>query len=111
MGRTIESATQLIITAQNALAKFRRGLRKDDQLAFDDLFRAARRQVAAISYAAHLVPFESMLLAMLIEEHQRVLRLEKLLGIPMEQNADAIEWLDPGRLSLGEGDDDMDDRH
>jgi hypothetical protein len=79
MGRTLPSFTQLILNEQNALAKFRRALRKEDQRALDDLFRAARYHVAAAAYASHLLPFETMLLAMLIEEHKRVQHLEVLL--------------------------------
>lgn len=105
MGRTLLSATQLILHEQDALAKFRRALRQEDQRAFDDLFRAARYHVAAIAYASHLLPLETMLLAMLIEEHKRVLKLEARLG----QDTDATERLDPGRLSLPGSDDDMAD--
>jgi hypothetical protein len=103
MGRTLASATQLVLHEQDALAKFRRALRKEDQHAFDDLFRAARYHVAAIAYASHLLPLETMLLAMLIEEHKRVLKLEARL----EQTTDATERLDPGCLSLAGSDDDL----
>jgi hypothetical protein len=105
MGRTLLSATQLILHEQDALAKFRRALRQEDQRAFDDLFRAARYHVAAIAYASHLLPLETMLLAMLIEEHKRVLKLEARMG----QATDATERLDPGRLSLPGSDDDLAD--
>ncbi len=37
MGRTLPSATQLIHQEEAELAHFRRALRRDDQLAFDDL--------------------------------------------------------------------------
>ncbi len=90
MGRTLPSATQQIINAQDALGKFRRALRREDQHAFDDLFRAARYHVAAIAYTSHLLPLEAMLLAMLIEEHKRVLKLETLRGQSMEQETDEI---------------------
>jgi len=100
MGRTLPSATQQILNEQEALAKFRRALRKEDQRALDDLFRAARYHVAAIGYTAHLLPFEAMLLAMLIEEHKRVLRLQARLGEPLEEETDETERLDPGRLPL-----------
>jgi hypothetical protein len=108
MGRTVPSATQLILHEQDALAKFRRALRKEDQHAFDDLFRGARYHVAAIGYASHLLPFETMLLAMLIEEHKRVQRLEALMNLK-EQDTDAIERLDPGRLSFSGSDDRLGD--
>ncbi len=84
MGRTLASFTQLVINEQDSLAKFRRALRKEDQAALDDLFRAARYHVAACAYASDLLPFETMLLAMLIEEHKRVQRLQVLLERWME---------------------------
>jgi len=108
MGRTLPSATQLILREQDALAQFRRALRREDQLALDDLFRAARFHVAAIANASHLLPLETMLLAMLIEEHKRVLKLEALLGQPGEQATDAeSERLVSGLLPLDGGDDSM----
>src|SRR5450759_2881752 len=109
MGRTLPSATQQILNEQAALAKFRRALRKEDQRALDDLFRGARYHVAAIAYAAHLLPFETMLLAMLIEEHKRVLKLEALLGQSMEQETNETERLDSRCLSLAGSHDDMAD--
>ncbi len=94
MGRTLPSFTQLIINEQNALTKFRRALRQEDQRAFDDLFRAARYHVAAAAYASHLLPFETMLLAMLIEEHKRVqhlqVLLERLLAAVPEGESEAV---------------------
>ena len=109
MGRTLPSATQQILNEQAALAKFRRALRREDQRALDDLFRAARYHVAAIAYTSNLLPLEAMLLAMLLEEHKRVLKLEARLGQPPEQETDETERLDPGRLPLGGSDDDLAD--
>jgi hypothetical protein len=77
MGRTLPSFMQVILNEQASLAKFRRALRAEDQAAFDDLFRMARYHVAAAAYASHVLPFEVMLLAMLLEEHKRVLHLQK----------------------------------
>jgi len=77
MGRTLPSFMQVILNEQASLAKFRRVLRAEDQDAFDDLFRMARYHVAAAAYASHALPFEVMLLAMLLEEHKIVLHLQK----------------------------------
>ncbi len=75
MGRTLPTATQNFLQEQEAFARFRRALRQADQMALDDLFAAARQHLAAMTYAAHVLPFEAMLLAMLLEEHKQVLRL------------------------------------
>ena len=75
MGRTLNPITQQLLEEQAAFAKFRRALRRRDQLALDDLFAAARKHIAAAAYAAHALPFEVFLLAMLLEEHKEVIRL------------------------------------
>lgn len=109
MGRTLPSFTQVILNEQSALAKFRRALRKQDQDALDDLFRSARYHVAALAYASHLLPFETILLAMLLEEHKRVLHLEILLARLLENTFDAdSERMDLGPLSLSGGHDPLD---
>jgi hypothetical protein len=77
MGRTLPSFMQVILAEQASLAKFRRALRREDQEAFDDLFRMANYHSAESAYASHALPFEVMLLAMLLEEHKLVLRLQK----------------------------------
>ena len=76
MGRTLPSITQAFLHEQQSLARFRRALRREDQRALDDLLADARQHLAASAYASHLLPFEVMLLAMLVEEHKRMLHLE-----------------------------------
>ena len=76
MGRTLPSITQAFLQEQASLARFRRALRLEDQRALDDLLAAARHHLAASAYASHLLPFEIMLLAMLVEEHKQVMRLQ-----------------------------------
>ncbi len=80
MGRTLPSITQVFYQEQASLGRFRRALRRSDQLALDDLFAAAHQHLAAAAYAANPLPFETFLLAMLLEEHKQVLRLQRLLG-------------------------------
>ena len=75
MGRTLPSITQLFLQEEGALARFRRALRRSDQRALDDLLDAAQHHLAAAAYAAHALPFEIFLLAMLLEEHKEVVRL------------------------------------
>jgi hypothetical protein len=57
--------------------KFRRGLRKEDQEALDELFRAAQLQLAGCAYAARPIPFESVAMAMLLAQQQRIRKLEE----------------------------------
>jgi hypothetical protein len=75
MGRTLPSITQEFLQEQSAFARFRRALRRSDQIALDDLFASAHKHIAAAGYAAHALPFETFLLAMLLEEHKQVMLL------------------------------------
>lgn len=75
MGNVTPTITDLLHTEEANLAKFRRALRREDQLIFDDLFVAAYKHRAAASYAGHLLPFETFLLAMQIEDHKEVMSL------------------------------------
>ena len=79
MGRTLPSITQTFLQEQQSLARFRRALRREDQRALDDLLAASRHHLAEAAYASHLLPFEIMLLAMLVEEHKQVMRLREAL--------------------------------
>ncbi len=81
MGRTLPSITQLFHQEAEALSRFRRALRRADQRALDDLLDAAQKHLSAAAYAANPLPFEMLLLAMLLEEHKKVLRLEQALEL------------------------------
>jgi hypothetical protein len=70
MGRTIASITQIFLEEKAAFARFRRALRRGDQLILDELFADAQQHLAAAGYAAHALPFETFLLAMLLEERK-----------------------------------------
>ncbi len=86
MGRTLPSATQIMHQEEAALARFRRALRRQDQLIFDDLFTMAQKHISAAAYAAHALPFETFLMAMLLEEHREVMRLREALQILQEMH-------------------------
>ncbi len=77
MGRTLPSITQAFLHEQQSLARFRRALRREDQRALDDLLASSKNHLAAAAYASHLLPFEVMLLAMLVEEHKQVIGLRQ----------------------------------
>jgi hypothetical protein len=96
MGRTLPSITQTFLQEQQSLAKFRRALRLEDQRALDDILAASRQHLAAAAYASHLLPFEVMLLAMLVEEHKEVMRLRSQLEILLAEREKAARGA-PGR--------------
>lgn len=86
MGRTLPTATQIFLQEQESFSRFRRALRRSDQLALDDLFANAHQHLAAVTYAAHALPFETILLAMLLEEHKEVMRLREQLNALLQRN-------------------------
>lgn len=77
MGRTLPTTTQIVIDEQQAFHNFRRALRKEEQGIFDELFARARKHIMAINQADHVLPFEAILLAMLIELMQDVVDLRR----------------------------------
>ena len=79
MGNVTPTITDILHREEANLARFRRALRREDQLVFDDLFVAAYKHRAAANYAGHLLPFETFLLSMQIEEHKEVLYLRREL--------------------------------
>jgi len=87
MGRTLPSASQLMLQEEASLARFRRALRRGDQLVFDDLFTSAQKHISAAAYAAHALPFETFLMAMLLEEHKEVMRMREILQRLQEMHA------------------------
>ncbi len=94
MGRTVPTFTMVLQQELESWSKFRRGLRKEDQDALDDLFRAARLQLASSAYAARPIPFESIVMAMLIAQQRRIAALEALTALTarsaMGQNATPV---------------------
>jgi hypothetical protein len=97
MGRTLPSITQAFLQEQQSLARFRRALRLEDQRALDDLLGASRRHLAAAAYASHLLPFEVMLLAMLVEEHKQVIILRQELEVLLSRASHSAELPAPHR--------------
>jgi hypothetical protein len=57
--------------------KFRRGLRREDQETLDELFRAARLQLAGSAYAARPIPFESIAMCMLLAQQRMIGELQR----------------------------------
>jgi hypothetical protein len=88
MGRTVPTFTLVLQQEMESWSKFRRGLRKEDQDALDDLFRAARRQLAGSAYAARPIPFESMAMSMLIVQQRLIRALERKLAGGVAASAD-----------------------
>jgi hypothetical protein len=77
MGRTLPTTTQIVLDEQRAFHNFRRALRLEEQAVFDELFARARKHIMAINQADHALPFEAILLAMMIELMRDVIDLKQ----------------------------------
>lgn len=75
MGRTLPPITQQFLIEKEAFSRFRRALRKSDQIVLDELFIAAQQHLAEAAYAANALPMEIFLISMLLEERKEVNRL------------------------------------
>lgn len=87
MGKTIPTINQIIQQAEVILARFSRVLQSEERSAMEKLFVNAKKHIAAISEANHLLPFEAAQQAMLLEQQLEIIalkdrldRLEKRLG-------------------------------
>jgi hypothetical protein len=78
MGRTLPSITMVFYRELAALEPFRRALRRSDQLALDELYTYAQKHLAEAAHAAHTLPIEIFMLAMLVEEHKELMRIRQL---------------------------------
>lgn len=76
MGRTLITISQLLKETQASLSGFRRTLRKHDQYIFDGLFASASLHIAAIGQSDSLLPFETALLAILLEQAKEIALLQ-----------------------------------
>jgi len=72
MGRTLSTITQYLNETEASMALFRRALRRSDQYVFDGIFASARKHITAISQTDSLLPFETVLLAIVLEQAKEI---------------------------------------
>jgi hypothetical protein len=75
MGRTVLPFTQELYREEEAWKAFRRALRREDRELFDELFAAARYHTAACTCSGRAVPFEAILMSILLEERRAMREL------------------------------------
>ena len=80
MGKTVESYRMAIEDEIRRWNGFAKALRKEDREAFDILMDACRSYASAGSNAAQPLPFEPMLMSMLVSQQIRLQRLQKELN-------------------------------
>jgi hypothetical protein len=76
MGRTVPTFTNIIDDELSSWSKYRRGLHKQDQELFDEVFRAAKIHLAENFYAMRTIPFESIMMSITIEQRKLIRKLQ-----------------------------------
>lgn len=74
MGKTLPPFSQLIEAERRRWAPFKRALPKGDQATFDRLFDYAKLQVQAGVMASRAWPFETIVMAILLEQQKMLER-------------------------------------
>ena len=80
MGRTVLPFTQELYREEESWKSYRRALRREDRAMFDELFAAARYHTAACTCSGRAVPFEAILMSILLEERRAVRELSARLA-------------------------------
>jgi len=76
MGRTLPTIIQTLHDEEEVWKHFRRALRREDQEAFDALWRYARRQAAPAAMASRPMPLEAFLMAMLVGMQRQLMDMK-----------------------------------
>jgi len=79
MGRTVLPFSRVLEQEVQEWRKFRRGLRREDQQFLDRLFEEARLHVQAGVYASRPLPFETILVSILLEHEKALVELRSRL--------------------------------
>jgi hypothetical protein len=82
VGRTLPTQIQWLRQEEQAWAGFRRALRKEDQEAFDAVWRHARRHTTAASMASRPLPFEAHVLSMMVGLERELEDLRRRMELP-----------------------------
>jgi hypothetical protein len=79
MGKTLPPFSSLIEQERRRWVPFKRALPKADQPVFDRLFDCAKLHIQAGVMVSRPWPFETIVMAVLLEQQKQVERLESLL--------------------------------
>jgi hypothetical protein len=79
MGRTVPTYVQQVREIEAKWAKFRRALRREDQLHFDRLLRSVRHYSPSATYQCSDDPRESVMISILLDLEKRLAEIEEKL--------------------------------
>ena len=83
MGRNNDTFTLVIDRHRDAWGKFRRALRKEDQVLFDEMWRAPKLHLAAGAFIASEAPLQTIIMSMLLEQYKKIRQLESVRERPV----------------------------
>ncbi|MBI1291153.1 hypothetical protein GC173_07895 [bacterium] len=87
MGRTLPTFNTWLQEEIDSWKEFRRGLRAEQRPAFDRLFVRARRHTAEATCAARPIPFDALVMAILLEQEMELERLSAEVESLREERA------------------------
>jgi hypothetical protein len=79
MGKTLPPFSQLIEYERCRWASFKRALAREDHAIFDRLFDCAKLHIQAGVMVSRPSPFETIVMAMVLEQQKQLEHLERLL--------------------------------
>jgi hypothetical protein len=79
MGKTLPPFSSLIEQERRRWVPFKKALPKADQALFDRLFDCAKMHIQAGVMVARPWPFETIVMAIVLEQQKQVERLQRLL--------------------------------
>jgi len=79
MGKTLPPFSQLIEYERRGWAPFKRAMPKEDQAIFDRLFECAKLHIQAGVMVSRPWLFETLVMAILLEQQKQLEQLERLL--------------------------------
>jgi hypothetical protein len=79
MGKTLPPFSRLIESERRRWAPFKRALPKEEQAAFDRLFDCAKLHIQAGVMVSRPWPFETIVMAVLLEQEKRIEELMRRL--------------------------------
>ncbi|MCE5230518.1 hypothetical protein LLG95_13120 [bacterium] len=77
MGRTLPTFNMYLNREIEEWRPFRRALPADDREAFDRMFALAKRHIAEAANAARPVPFDALVMTILLEQQKEIERLKR----------------------------------
>jgi hypothetical protein len=82
MGRTVPTYTEQVAQLTEKWSKFRRCLRREDQVEFDRLLRSVRYYSPSAMYQCSDDPREPVVLSILVDLQKRLAAIEAKLKMP-----------------------------